>query len=75
MPPHPPHSRRTFLWKTFLKFIVNTAVTDFTESVYAPSPAFDYRLHDPTDGPETYLAAVPLLHRVPYVLALGWGLG
>ena len=75
MPPHPQDSRRTFLWKTFLKFIVNTAVTDFMESVYAPSPAFDYRLHDPTDGPETYLAAVPLLRRVPYVLAFGVGVG
>jgi len=75
MPPHPKHSRRTFLWKTFLKFIVNTAVTDFMESVHAPSPAFDHRLHDPTDGSEAYLAAVPLLRRVPCVLAFGIGVG
>ena len=69
IPPHPPPSRRTFLWKTFLKFIVNTIINDFAVSTYALDPAFDHRLHDPTDGPETYLAAVPLLRRVPYVLA------
>jgi len=42
---------------------------DLTTLVYAQSPAFDSRVHDPSDGPETYLAAVPLLHRVPYILA------
>ena len=75
MPPHPPPSRRTFLWKTFLKLVVNAVVLDFTSSVYALNPAFDHRLHDPTDGPETYLAAVPLLHRVPYVLSYGVSAG
>jgi len=44
---------------------------DIGRSVIALDPAFDSRLHDPTDGPETYLAAVPLLRRVPYVLAQG----
>jgi len=73
MPPHPPPSRRTFLWKTSLKFIMNAVLTDLVTSVHARSRAFDYRAHDPTDGPETYLAAVPLLHRVPYVLA--WAVG
>ena len=71
LPPHPPPSRSTFLRKTFLKFIINGLIIDFTSCVFAFSPAFDSRLHDPTDGPETYLAAVPLLHRVPYILAHG----
>ena len=75
LPPHPPPSRQTFLWKTFLKFVINTVITDFTTSVTALNPAFDCRLHDPTDGPETYLAAVPLLRRVPYILAFGIGAG
>ena len=75
LPPHPPPSRRTFLWKTFLKLIMNTIVLDLMSSVCALSPAFDYRLHAPTDGPETYLAAVPLLHRVPYVLSFGVSMG
>ena len=75
IPPYPPPSRRTFLWKTFLKFVINAAITDFTTSVTALNPAFDCRLHDPTDGPETYLAAVPLLRRVPYILAFGIGAG
>ena len=69
MPPHPPPSRRTFLWKTSSKFIKNFIIADLATSVLALSPAFDNRVHDPTDGPETYLAAVPLLHRVPYVLS------
>ena len=73
--PHPPPSRRTFLRRTFLKFIMNFVITDFTTSVLALSPAFDSRLHDPTDGPETYLAAVPLLCRVPYILSYGIGAG
>ena len=73
MPPHPPPSRRTFLWKTFLKFIANAVLTDLVTSVNALSPAFDNRTHDPTDGPETYFAAVPLLHRVPHVLS--WAVG
>ena len=68
LPPRPPPSRLTFLWKTFLKFILNYAVLDLTSLVFSQSPAFDPRVHDPTDGPETYLAAVPLLHRVPYGL-------
>jgi len=71
LPPHPPPSRLTFLRKTFFKLIINTIITDFATSIFASSPAFDSRLHDPTDGPETYLAAVPLLRRVPYVLAYG----
>ena len=71
MPPHPPPSRRKFLWKTFLKLITNTVTADFTSSVFALSPAFDHRLHDPTDGPETYLAAVPFLRRIPYILSYG----
>ena len=69
IPPHPPPSRRKFLSKTFLKLIKNAIVSDFAGSVLALSPAFDYRVHDPTDGPETYLAAVPLLRRAPYVLS------
>ena len=71
LPPHPPPSRRTFLYKTFLKLIINAVILDFTTSVLALSPAFDYRVHDPTDGPETYLAAIPLLRRLPYVLSYG----
>ena len=70
MPPHPPPSRRKFLQKT-LKLITNTAVVDFTGAVFALSPAFDYRLHDPTDGPEPYPAAVPFLRRIPYILSYG----
>ena len=73
MPPHPPHSRRTFLWKTFLKFIKNTVIADFMISALALTPAFNHHLHDLADGPETYLAAVPFLRRVPYTLA--WGIG
>ena len=69
LPPRPPPSRLTFLWKTFLKLILNSAVLDLTSLVFTQSLAFDSRVHDPTDGPETYLAAVPLLYRVPYVLA------
>jgi len=71
LPPHPPPSRRTFLYKTFLKLIMNAIIVDFTSSVFALSPAFDHRLHDPTDGPETYLAAVPLLRRAPYIISYG----
>ena len=71
IPPHPPPSRQTFLWKTFLKLTVNTIIIDLMTSVLALSPAFDYRLHDPTDGPETYLTAVPLLRRIPYILSYG----
>ena len=75
MPPHPPPSRRTFLRKTFLKLVANAVITDFATSVLALSPAFDHRLHDPTDGPETYLAAVPFLRRVPYILSYGIEVG
>jgi len=73
IPRHPPPSRRMFLWKTFLKLVMNIVTADLMNSALALSPAFDYRVHDPTDGPETYLAAVPLLRRVPYVLA--WSIG
>ena len=71
MPPHPSPERQTFLWKTFLKLIANLIAIDIISSVFALSPAFDRRVHDPTDGPETYLAAVPLLYRVPYILSYG----
>ena len=69
LPPRPQSSRQTFLLKTFFKLIANAVLVDLTTLVYAHSPAFDSRAHDPSDGPETYLAAVPLLHRVPYILA------
>lgn len=72
LPPHPPPSRRTFLCKTFLKLIVNLLLADISSLLYVGNPAFDTRLHDPADGPETYLAAVPLLHRVPCVLGYGF---
>ena len=71
IPPHPPPSRRMFLWKTFLKLIMNIVAVDLTTFVFALSPAFDCRVHDPTDGPETYLAAVPLFRRVPYIISFG----
>ena len=75
IPPHPPPSRRAFLWKTFFKLIRNAIVADFTISLFSWDPAFDNRAHDPADGPETYLSAVPLLRRVPYILAWGFGAG
>ena len=50
---------------------MNVIILDLTNSVFALSPAFDHRVHDLTDGPETYLTAVPLLRRVPYVLSYG----
>ena len=71
LPLHPPPSRPTFLSKTILKSIINNTTINFTSSVFALSPAFDARSHGPTDGPETYLTAVPLLRRVPYILAHG----
>jgi len=72
LPSHPPPSRRTFLWKTFFKLVKNAIITDFTLSMFSWDPAFDSRAHDPADGPETYLSAVPLLRRVPYILV--WGI-
>ena len=75
IPPHPPPSRRTFLWKTFFKFIMNTVTADLMTSTLALSPAFDSRVHDPSDGPESYLTAVPLFRRVPYILAWSFGTG
>ena len=73
LPPRPPPSRRTFLRKTFSKLIINILITDLTTSAIALSPVFDNRVHKPTDGPETYLAAVPLLYRAPYVLTYAAG--
>ena len=75
MPPHPPPSRLTFFRNTFLKLIANAIIFDFASSVLAQTPAFDHRLHDPTDGPETYLAAVPLLRRVHYIPPFGIAAG
>ena len=75
LPPHPPPSRRTFLWKTSLKFIKNVVINDVMISVFYWDPAFDSRPHDPSDGPETYLASVPLLRRVPYILAWAFSSG
>jgi hypothetical protein len=73
LPPHPPPSRPMFLWKTFIRVVVGTfLVPDLITLVTGQSPAFDSRLHDPTDGPETYLAAIPFLRRVPYILAFGF---
>ena len=73
IPPHPPPSRLTFLWKTLFKLIRNAMIADFTVSMFSLDPAFDSRAHDPADGPETYLSAVPLLRRAPYILL--WGIG
>ena len=71
LPPQPPPSRWTFFWRTCLKLIFNAFLAELTTSVLAGSSAFDSRAHDPSDGPETYLAAVSLLRRVPYILAFG----
>ena len=68
LPPRPQISRRTFLCKTLLKLIRNVIISDLTTLVFTQNPAFDARVHDPTDGPETYLAAVPFLVRIPYIL-------
>ena len=69
MPPHPPPSRRTFLRKTFFKFIKNIITSGLTTSALTLiHTAFDNRVHDPTHGPEAYLTAAPLLHRIPYIL-------
>ena len=72
LPPHPPPPRTTFLWKTSTKFIIYAfIVPDLVSLIFGQTPAFDSRLHDPTDGPEAYLAAVPFFRRAPYVLAFG----
>ncbi|KAF9780806.1 hypothetical protein BJ322DRAFT_1081825 [Thelephora terrestris] len=71
LPPPPPPSRTTFLWNTLLKLITNFLLLDLLTYVFAQNPVFDPRVHDPTDSPETYLAAVPLFRRAPYVLAFG----
>ena len=75
LPPHPSPSRQAFLWKTLLKFIANFIIADSISSLLALNPAFDNRLHDPTDSPRTYLAAVPFLRRIAYTLAYGIGVG
>lgn len=74
LPQHPPPSRRRFFWKTSLKLAVNSVFLDLLTLATTQNVVFDSRLHNPTDGPETYLAAVPLLHRVPYVLAYGFSI-
>ena len=71
LPPPPSPSRSKFLWKTFSTFLLNTILLKLLTLVFAQSPAFDPRVHAPTDGPEAYLSAVPLLRRVPYVLSVG----
>ena len=72
LPPHPQPSRRTFLWKTSPKFIINAfLVPGLLTLILGQTPVFGSRLHDPTDGPETYVAAAPLLRRVPYVFSYG----
>ena len=60
---------------TSLKLTMNVATTDSMFSMTARNPAFDSNLHDPADGPETYLAAVSLLHRTPYVRACAFSTG
>ena len=71
IPPHPPPSRRLFFWTASLKLIKSFVVADIAISLMALSPVFDNRVHDPNDGPETYLSAIPFLRRVPYVLLFG----
>lgn len=72
LPPAPPPSRRTFLWETFLKLIVNVVVTDLTISASARSPAFDSHLpRDTTRCLKVILTTAPLLRHVPYVLSFG----
>ena len=67
LPPRPQSSRRAFLWNTLLKLIINATLLDITTLVSPQGSTIDF-----TDGPEAYLATVPFLHRVPYVLA--WGI-
>lgn len=54
-----------------MKFTINAFVCDILTLMVGQTPVFDSRLHDPTDGPETYLAAVPFLRRAPYVISFG----
>ena len=68
---HPPPSRRQSFWKAHLKLIKSSVVADIAIPLMALSPAFDNRVPDPTDGPETHLNAVQFLRRVPYVLLFG----
>lgn len=70
LPPPPPPSRRKFFRKAFLILIASAAVQDVLTLFISNNLAFDPRVHKPTDGPETYLSAVPLLHRVPYALTI-----
>ena len=70
LPPPPPPSRKTFIRKAFLKLLVSAALQDLLTLMLVQNPVFDPRVHDPTDGPETYLAALPLLRRVPYILTI-----
>ena len=75
IPPHPPPSRRTFLWKTSFKFIKNVVVADLMTPALALTPAFDNRVHDPAGGPEAHLAAARVFRRAPYIIAWSFGTG
>lgn len=72
LPPSPPPSRKTFLRETLLKLAVNYVLIDLSTSACARSPAFDSRLpKDSVPYFKTVLAAAPILHHAPYVLAFG----
>ena len=47
--------------------MVSFVLSDLGIRVLAQSQAFDSRVHDPSNGPETYLAAVPFLRRAIYI--------
>ena len=70
LPPPPPPSLRKFIRGAFIRLILSAALQDLLTIAVSQNPVFDPRVHDPTDGPETYLAAVPLLRRIPYTLVV-----
>ena len=63
LPPPPPPSRSTFLWKSLLTLILSVVMQDLT-NLFPRSPAFE-------SGPETTIGELPVLRRLPYVLAFG----
>jgi hypothetical protein len=72
LPPRPNCSRSVFICSRLFGALIYFLVYDFSVTHQFRNPSFDTRVHQPSDGPETYIRCQPLLRRIPDIIS--WGL-
>jgi hypothetical protein len=69
LPPRPNCSRLVFICSRLFNILICFLIYDLSVTHQSGNPSFDTRVHQPSDGPETYIRRQPFLWRIPDIIS------